>query len=183
MVISARRSICFAVPEWVFKEDAMCDQVDKYDLPPSNNNLVRPLAKQLVGKKGRQLYFASIVIIAVGLIHAFLSGDKTILPRYGALVTTSAIAQSWRQLRWARMVPDITSVLYAVYSKIEHNKLGPDASEDVAKSRAYKGVNRVLPSFYEAVQFEFLEQNLIVAAVGNFIWAFGDLVPLTPSLT
>lgn len=167
----------------VFREDAMSDQMDKYDLPPSNNNLARPLAKQLVGKKGRQLYFVSIAIITVGLIHAFLSGDKTIFPRYGALVTICAIAQSWRQLRWARMAPDITSVLYAVYTKIERDKLGPDASEDVAKSRAYKRVNRVLPSFYEAVQFEFLEQNLIVAAIGNFIWAFGDLVPLTPILT
>ncbi len=159
----------------------MLETIDEYDLPPTRSDATS-IAKYLVGRKNRQLFVTSAAAIVVGVIHANWSGSHTVFPRYGAAVTLLAIVQSWRQLQYQKMLPKITQFQIDLFTGIEREKLGEDASEETVKVRAYKRVNRVLPTLYESILREFVGPALIVAFVGNLIWAFGDLLPLTTSL-
>ena len=155
----------------------MSEPIDEYDLPPTHSDATLT-AKYLVGRKNRQLFATSTAAIVIGVIHANWSGSHTVFPRYGAAVTLLAIVQSWRQLQYQKMLPKITQFQIGIFTDIERKKLGKDASEEAVKARAYKRVNRVLPTLYEGILREFVGPALIVAFVGNLIWAFGDLLPL-----
>lgn len=155
----------------------MSEPIDEYDLPPTHSDPTST-AKHLIGRKNRQLFVASAVAIVIGVVHANWSGSQTVLPRYGAAVTLLAIGQSWRQFRYQKMLSKVAQVQIEIFTNIEREKLGKEASDEAVKARAYKRVNRVLPTLYEGILREFVGPALIVAFIGNLIWAFGDLLPL-----
>jgi hypothetical protein len=155
----------------------MSKLVDEYDLPPTNIEPHR-LAKHVIRQKTLHLTIASIAIVLAGLMHTYLSADHTVFPRYGALLTIVAIGHSWRQLRFARKTGKISKLQIDIFTEVERTKMPENTPEDILRARAYKRVSRILPGFYEAIAFQFIGPSLVVAAIGNAIWGFGDLLPL-----
>lgn len=154
--------------------------VDPYDLPAKMpTETIEAMARDLLRGKQRTLFILAAMLVGCGLLHGHIEKSVSILPRYGALMCALSIVHAYRQLRWDRMTDKIDMVLLSVFTSVELDKLGNDESQrNRAIATAHKRTQRVLPKFYQIIQRTFVAQHLIVAFVGNLIWAFGDFVPL-----
>ncbi|HZH26879.1 MAG TPA: hypothetical protein VEY95_06810 [Azospirillaceae bacterium] len=150
-------------------------------LPPEFAKKGARLAKEVTRRQRLVLWsMAGVTLVGGVILEVFADQSKDPLVRIGAILVLLSIVHASKVVKWSKIRENAEVMCIDICTKIETDKIKdevpPEYLEKEAKARALRRVERVLPKLFSAIEREIVLHHLLVAAVGNFLMGFGDLL-------